>query len=213
LIALLYRLIQPFEDQTMNRILNRLFAGAGLLLAASVAQAHTGHGTHGFFAGLEHPFGLDHLLAMVAVGVWSSVALRGARQWLGPLSFVTALTVGAALGVAGMAMPGVESLIALSVVMFGAMLLLARHLPVQAGLSLVAASALLHGLAHGAEIPVGSTFAAYALGFVMTTAALHLGGLVAGRWVQRTSALAQVWTWRAAAAALSGAGVWMLARV
>lgn len=197
----------------MNRILVRFFSAAGLSLAATAACAHTGHGTHGLLDGLEHPFGLDHLLAMVAVGVWSSVALKGARQWLGPITFVAALTGGAALGVSGVSLPGVESFIALSVVLFGAMLLLARQMPVSLGLTLVAASAALHGLAHGAEIPAGASFAAYAAGFMLTTICLHIGGLSTGRWVQRASTQVQAWTWRTAAALLSGAGLWLFSRV
>jgi urease accessory protein len=91
-------------------------------------------------------------------------------------------------------------------------LLMARQMPVALGLGIVAASALAHGLAHGAEIPAGASFAAYALGFIATTASLHLGGLGMGRWVQRASVSTQQWAWRGAAAGLSGAGLWLLAR-
>ncbi len=197
----------------MTRLLSRLFALAGLSLASGLASAHPGHAPLSLMAGLDHPLGLDHLLAMAAVGVWSTVALRGRAQWAGPLTFIAALTSGAALGVAGVTLPGMEALIALSVVAFGAMLLLARQVPAGIGLALVAGSALMHGLAHGAEIPAGASFAGYAAGFMLTTAALHLGGLGLGRAVQRTSATAQQWAWRSAAAGLGGAGLWLLSRV
>jgi urease accessory protein len=199
------------KDTIMNRLFVRLGAATGLLLAATGASAHTGHGTHGLLEGLAHPLGLDHLLAMVAVGVWSSLALKGQRQWLGPLTFVSALVGGAALGVLGLGLPGVESLVALSVAMLGAMLLLARQLPASMGLLLVAATAAVHGLAHGAEIPAGASFTAYAAGFVAMTAALHIGGLCVGQLVQRALAPTQRWTWRTAALLLGSTGLWLAA--
>ncbi len=186
-------------------------AGIALALGAVsvAASAHTGHGTHGFFAGLEHPMGLDHLLAMVAVGVWSAAALPAGRKAWGPMAFIAALIGGAVLGTQGVALPLVESAIAMSVVLFGLMLVLARRLPVAAGLTVVAASAALHGLAHGAELPNGASFAAYAAGFVLTTAALHTSGLSLGLWLQRR----QAWLWSALGLAVSASGLVLLARI
>lgn len=186
-------------------------AAVALTLAtlAGSAAAHTGHGTHGFFAGLEHPFGLDHLLAMVAVGVWSAVALPGARRVWGPLCFVSVMLLGAGFGAGGVVLPFVEHGISASVVIFGLMLVLATRLPPAVGLALIAASAALHGLAHGSEIPAGSSFVAYAAGFVLTTAALHLGGFGLGLRLQR----AQPVMWRMLGAAVGSAGLVMLARV
>lgn len=174
--------------------IRRLSAAALLASLAGAAQAHTGHGTHSFMEGLSHPFGLDHLLAMVAVGVWSVSALPKAKAWQGPAAFLLALLLGAALGAAGVSLPFLEQGVALSVVLFGALLLMARQrVPAAAGLGLVAAAAALHGLAHGGEAPA-SGFAGYALGFLLTTAALHTSGVLAGlgirRWLAQRSGLA-----------------------
>jgi urease accessory protein len=122
----------------------------GLALGLGTAQAHTGHGTSGLWTGMVHPFGLDHLLAMVAVGLWSVSALPRQRAWCGPAAFLLALGVGGwRLGAVGLGLlPGLEHGIALSVVLFGAMLVLARQpVPLGAGLGLVASggSAAWHG--------------------------------------------------------------------
>ncbi|HAZ61842.1 MAG TPA: urease accessory protein UreJ [Gammaproteobacteria bacterium] len=164
----------------------RLAAFIALTGAAGMAQAHTGHGTHGLVDGLLHPLGADHLLAMLAVGVWSVVALPAARIWQGPACFVVALLLGALFGVAGLGMPLVEQGIALSVVLFGALLVLASRggTLTTSGLALVAAAAALHGLAHGAEAPVGD-FAAYAAGFLGTTVTLHIAGVLTALSLQR----------------------------
>ena len=155
-----------------------------LALGSAAAQAHPGHGADGLLDGLAHPFGLDHLLAMVAVGVWSVVALPANKMWWGPLTFMVALAGGALLGASGMAVPYLEQMVALSVALLGAMLLLARQLPAVPGLALVAVAASLHGLAHGAEAPPAA-IGAYAAGFLLTTAVLHFGGAIAFLGVQR----------------------------
>jgi urease accessory protein len=157
--------------------------------AAFAAQAHTGHGAHGLEAGLTHPFGADHLLAMFAVGLWSVFALPASRAWTGPATFLAALAGSAALGASGVTVPFLEHAIAVSVVLFGLMLAFAvRGVPVAAGLITVALAASLHGLAHGAEAPVAGSFAAvatYAIGFLAATAALHLGGVATGLALRR----------------------------
>lgn len=156
-----------------------------LVLVAGAASAHTGHGTSGLVEGLEHPFGLDHLLAMVAVGVWSVSALPSRKAWWGPATFMTALVISAAAGVAGATIPYLEHLISLSVVLFGGMLMLSKiQFPIPVGLALIAVAATLHGLAHGSEAPE-SGFAAYAVGFLFTTAALHFGGVMGGLGLRR----------------------------
>ncbi len=192
----------------MKKAIPSVAAALVLMGLAGVASAHTGHGTQSFFAGLEHPFGLDHLLVMVAVGVWSAVALPAGKKWWGPMAFLGALTLGATLGVAGVALPGLESWIAASVVTFGLMLAFASGMPAGAGLGVIVAAAALHGLAHGSEIPAGSTFAAYALGFLFTTATLHAGGLGLGQWLSRARPL----LWKLAGACVGAAGLVMLAR-
>ena len=161
---------------------------AALALATTAAQAHTGHGTSSLLEGLSHPFGLDHLLAMVAVGVWSVRALPAHQTWRGPAIFLLALVASAALGAAGVTVPYLEHAIALSVVLCGAMLVLASRavpaMPVAVGLGLIAAASALHGLAHGAETPAAG-FAGYAAGFMLTTAVLHIGGVGVGLAIQR----------------------------
>lgn len=175
---------------------------------ATSASAHTGHGTHSLMAGLAHPFGLDHLLAMVAVGLWSAAAFRGAQRAYGPIAFLTALVIGALLGAAGLGLPGTELGIALSVSVFGAMLLAADRLPARVGLMTVAAAAFLHGLAHGAELPVGASFGAYAAGFLLMTAALHAAGVGLAALLRDTRAL----VWRGLGAGLGVAGLLLALR-
>jgi urease accessory protein len=196
----------------IKRTLVRSSTLAALLAALSVvstaASAHTGHGSHSLAQGLAHPFGLDHLLAMLAVGVWSATALRGARRWAGPASFLAAMTVGAALGAAGLALPLTELGIAASVAMLGLMLLAGRQMPPAVGLVLIALAAALHGLAHGAEMSLGGSFAAYAAGFTLTTALLHTAGVGLGV----ALAQAQAWVWRSAALATTAAGLALMAR-
>ena len=162
-------------------------ASAAALLAglAGAAQAHTGHGTHSLMEGLAHPFGLDHLLAMVAVGVWSVAALPKDKAWQGPAVFLLALIVSATLGMLGVSLPYLEHGVSLSVVLFGGMLIAAtRPMPPVAGLTLIAAASSLHGLAHGAETPE-TGFAGYAVGFLLTTAVLHIGGAGMGLAIKR----------------------------
>jgi len=178
------------KAQSLRRIAALVVLG-GL---ATAAQAHPGHGA-GLAAGLMHPLsGLDHLLAMVAVGVWSVSALPANKAWQGPVAFMLALAVGAALGVTGFTVPYLEHMIALTVVLFGAMLVLARRpMPAATGLGLIAAAAALHGLAHGAEAPAQG-LAGYAMGFMATTAALHIAGVGVGlsirRWLAERGGLA-----------------------
>jgi urease accessory protein len=135
--------------------------------------------------GLIHPFGADHLLAMLAVGIWSVSALPVNKVWQGPAIFMLALVVSAVAGANGFTVPFLEHAIALSVTLFGAMLILAANpMPKAFGLTLIAVAASLHGLAHGAETP-DSGFAGYAAGFLLTTAALHLGGVGIGLSIRR----------------------------
>jgi urease accessory protein len=180
------------------------FKPALLLLAASVlstrASAHTGHGTHGLMEGLTHPFGADHLLAMLAVGVWSVSALPANRVWQGPATFMLALVASAVAGASGVTVPYLEHAIALSVTLFGLMLVIAaKPIPKTFGLTLIAVAASLHGLAHGAEAPA-SGFAGYAAGFLLTTGILHMSGVGVGlsirRWLgeRRTLALGSMGT-------------------
>lgn len=184
-----------------------------LASTAAAAHAHTGHGTSSLMDGLAHPFGADHLLAMVAVGVWSVASLPAAKAWQGPATFLLALIVSAALGAMGFTLPYLEHGIALSVVLFGAMLVLAaKAMPKAIGLGLVAAAASLHGLAHGAETPA-SGFVGYAMGFLLTTTALHLGGVGMGLSIRRLLAERSTLALSSLGATLGGAGVYLFSQI
>ena len=192
----------------------RLSARNGVLMVlaltvAGAAQAHTGHTVTGFMSGLAHPFGLDHLLAMVAVGIWSSVQLPAGKVWQGPLTFMVCLLAGAVAGMAGWGLPEGEWLIALSVVALGAMVIAAGRLPVAAGFFLIAVSASLHGLAHGAEAP-GVGYAGYAAGFLITTAVLHALGSGAAWLARHRMPHSAIWWVRGAGVVCAGTG-WYLA--
>lgn len=167
-------------------------------LAPQIAFAHPGHGAaHGFGHGFLHPLsGWDHLLAMVAVGVWAGQ--RGGKAvWLLPAAFVGTMIVGGALGLAGVGLPGVEAGILASVLVLGALIATASRFPETAAAALVAGFALFHGHAHGTEMPPNLSGAAYGAGFVTATAALHAAGIAlpavllrtaSERWVRLTGA-------------------------
>ena len=187
----------------------RIAASAGLALVAGAASAHTGHGTSSLYDGLVHPFGLDHLLVMVAVGIWSVAALPAQRRWLGPVTFVGTMVLAAILGAAGLALPFTEHAIALSLAVLSAMLVAGQRLGTASGLALVSLAATFHGLAHGAELPIGGLFAGYAAGFVVTTAALHLAGVGVGVALRQ----AGTWVWRVLGAVLGAASLVLLSQV
>ena len=126
-----------------SKTIRRATAAALLAGLAGAAQAHTGHGTHSLMEGLVHPFGLDHLLAMVAVGVWSVSALPAGKAWHGPATFLLALVLSALAGTMGLTLPYLEQGVAMSVVLFGLMLAIAtRPLPPALGLGLIAMAAV-----------------------------------------------------------------------
>lgn len=195
-----------------HRLLRNVGIGT-LALVAGLAQAHTGHGTTGVFEGLVHPFGLDHLLAMVAVGIWSVSALPASKAWWGPATFLLTLVLSAALGAMSLTIPWLEQLISLSVVLFGVMLIASRQkMPPALGLGLVALASSMHGLAHGAETP-DTGFAGYAAGFLLTTATLHLGGVAAGLGVRRYLARTANWVITATGTLLGGAGLYLFSQL
>ncbi len=163
---------------------NTLFLIAGYAVCKS-AMAHTGHGTHSLTEGLAHPFGPDHLLAMLAVGIWSVSALPANKVWQGPATFMLTLVLSAVLGASGVTVAYLEYAIALSVALFGLMLVIAaKPVPKALGLGLIAVAASLHGLAHGAETPE-TGFLGYATGFLLTTGALHMSGVALGLSIRR----------------------------
>lgn len=149
-----------------------------LATIAGPALAHPGAGAAaGLPAGFAHPFaGLDHVLAMVAVGILAVQA--GGRSLLAlPAAFVGMMVAGGALALAGMALPFVEPGIVGSVVVLGAVVALGRRLPAGAALGLVAVFAVFHGQAHAVEMPAGAGIAGYAFGFAVATATLHAAGI------------------------------------
>lgn len=158
-----------------------LLSFALLCLIQQSAHAHTGEApVGGFLAGLLHPIhGWDHVLAMVAVGVWGS--LLGARaRWALPVVFPTVMAVGGAWGVLGGHLPAVEAGIAASSLVLGAFIAFAVRTPLWKAATVIAAFALLHGYAHGTELPRGMDPLAYSLGFVVGTGGLHLCGIAIG---------------------------------
>jgi len=181
---------------------------AVLSLAPALAHAHTGVGdTHGFAHGFGHPLlGLDHLLAMIAVGLWAA-QIGGRALWAVPLTFVSMMTLGGALGITGVPMPFVEQGIATSVLLLGLLIALAVRLPLVFSVPLVALFAICHGHAHGAEMPENASGLAYAAGFVIATAILHGIGIGLGMLIQRTTAAPLI---RFAGAAIAVAGVYLL---
>lgn len=159
----------------------RAILGLVLALAATPAVAHTGHGAaDSFSAGLLHPvFGADHLLAMLAVGLWAALAVPR-LAWVAPAGFLAGMLGGGIAGFAGVTVPGVELAIVASVVVFGLLALAAVRLPTLAGFAAAGLFGAAHGLAHGAEMPLGGSAAEYAIGFLLATAALHGLGVAAG---------------------------------
>lgn len=149
-----------------------------LMLMGAPAFAHVGHGeTSSFAAGIAHPLGgLDHVAVMIAVGLWA--ALKGGRAlWLWPAAFVGVMLVGGALGMAHVALPFVEPAILASVVALGLLVALAVDVPVAAGAVIIAAFALFHGHAHGAEATETMRGLEYMAGFALATATLHAIGI------------------------------------
>ena len=155
----------------------QITAALTALLLAGAAQAHTtgAHGA-GFAAGVAHPFiGLDHLLAMLAVGVWAA-QLGGHALWRVPLAFMTMMALGSALALGGLPLPGIEAGIAGSVLMLGLLIAAAARLPLATSMLLVGVFALFHGHAHGQELPQTASVLLYSLGFLLATGLLHAAG-------------------------------------
>ena len=200
-------------------MIRRQFASTSLLAAlialgatgfSSAALAHVGDHASGLAGGLAHPFsGLDHVLAMVAVGLWASQLERPAN-WILPLTFPVVMAFGAFLGASGLMLPYAEPAIAASVLVFGAVIALALKPSLTVSAVLIALFALFHGYSHGVEAPAQGSVLAYDAGFIVATLALHAIGFAIGaaanhapvRYVART-----------AGAAIAAIGVVLLAAV
>ena len=162
-------------DRTALRI-----AAASLAFAPAVAFAHPGHDGASLASGFLHPLGgVDHIIAMVAVGLLAA-RLGGRAVWLVPASFVATMGVAGLAGMMGAGLPYVETGIALSVVVLAAVAVLGTAMPVAVAMGLVAFFAVFHGYAHGAEMPETMAGLAYGAGFVAATALLHGVGIALG---------------------------------
>ena len=177
------------------------------LLAAPVL-AHDQQGqAAGFLAGLQHPVsGLDHVLAMVAVGLWGA-QLGAPAIWVLPIAFPLVIAMGAMLGFLGVPVPGIEVGIAASGILLGTMVMLEARVPLLVAASLVGLFAIFHGHAHGTELPPQQSALLYSMGFVIMTGCLHAAGIGIGA--------AHRWRWgrallRAAGAIVATGGVWFM---
>lgn len=170
---------------SVRNLLRGAGLGAVLLAAAGAASAHPGH-DGGVMAGLLHPFsGLDHLLAMAAVGMWAAVALPVSRRLWAPVILVAAMVAGAALAQGHEAPAWIEAMVAASVIGMGAMLAAGTRLAAGPGLGLVALVGLLHGMVHGFESTAAAP-GAYVAGLAGATALLQTLGLAAGLLLARS---------------------------
>ena len=156
-------------------------AAVALCLACGIAAAHEQSGqAAGFLAGLAHPVsGLDHVLAMVAVGLWGAV-LGPPAIWVLPVAFPLVMAFGGMLGLLGMPLPGIDYGIAASAVLLGAAVMLELRPPLVVAALLVGVFAIFHGHAHGTELPAGQSALLYSVGFVIATGCLHALGIGIG---------------------------------
>lgn len=187
--------------------MRRALIASCLATLPGAALAHSGHDAGTFVAGISHPVsGADHVLAMVAVGLWAAQA-GGRALWAAPLTFVAAMLAGGFAGAAGMPFPAVEPVILASIVILGAAVAMALRAPLPAALPVLAVFGAAHGWAHGAEGPA-TGLVAYAAGFALVTAALHVLGIGLGLALGR---LAGGRATRALGAVTAAAGVALVA--
>ena len=178
-----------------------------LLVFSAPAHAHpSGEHGIGWVNGFAHPVGgLDHLCAMLAVGVWAAQC-GGRARWIIPLSFISIMALGGGLGSAGVVLPMIEQSIAASVLVLGVLIACAVKMPVPLAGTLVGIFALFHGDAHGAEMPAAASGIAYGAGFVVATAFLHAAGFGIASLVSRTGQMQ--WT-RFAGSAIAACGLYL----
>lgn len=159
----------------------RLCLALPLAMIAAQASAHTGEGINtGFASGFWHPIlGWDHVVAMVAVGMWGAF-LGAPAIWILPVVFPLVMAIGGAFGILGLPLPMVETGIALSGVVLGLLVAFAVRAPIWVAAVIVGVFAIFHGHAHGAELPEAFSAYGYAVGFVVGTGLLHLAGIGIG---------------------------------
>ncbi|HWP27720.1 MAG TPA: HupE/UreJ family protein [Xanthobacteraceae bacterium] len=187
-----------------------VFVAPLVFMPAIPASAHSGGVSGGFLGGLVHPvLGPDHVVAMVAVGLWGAF-LGAPAIYLLPVVFPLVMAVGGVIGIAGVPLPATEIGIALSAVVLGLMVMLAAGPPLWVATLVVGVFAIFHGYTHGAELPPGADAVAYSAGFVIATGLLHLAGIAFGllsRWPVGATAV------RTAGALIAGAGIFFLLRL
>ena len=171
-----------------------------LLLLPTAAFAHVGSGeAGGFLSGFHHPIsGPDHVLAMVAVGLWGA-QLGSPAIWLLPVAFPMVMAVGGMLGLMGVPLPGIEYGIATSAILLGAAVAFEARPPLGVAAALVGFFAIFHGHAHGTELPAGEDALLYSLGFVIATGCLHAAGIAIG--------VLHQWPWGRPLLRIAGAGI------
>ncbi len=165
----------------LNRILVSLAAIAACLFLPALGFAHIEQGqATGFLTGIEHPWsGLDHILAMVSVGLWGA-QLGNPAMWVLPITFPMMMTAGAMMGLLGIGLPGIEVGIAVSAILLGAMVFLEVRPKLVVAVLLIGFFAIFHGHAHGTELPAGQSGVLYSMGFVIGTGCLHGIGILIG---------------------------------
>jgi urease accessory protein len=181
------------------------------LICAEAAQAHVHKGEAvSFLSGLKHPIsGFDHVVAMVAVGLWGA-QLGAPAIWVLPVAFPMVMAFGGMLGLLGVPLPGMEIGIAASAILLGAAVMMELRPPIALAAALVGFFAIFHGYAHGSELPAGESGLLYSLGFVMATGCLHAAGISIG--------LVHRWNWgqralRVVGAAITLAGIFFMWKV
>jgi urease accessory protein len=196
------------SKETTTRFVVILFT---LLFCAQAVEAHAHKGEAvSFLSGLKHPIsGLDHVVAMIAVGLWGA-QLGAPAIWLLPIAFPMVMATGGMLGLLGVPLPGVEIGIAASAVLLGAAVMMELRPPLALAALLVGFFAIFHGYAHGSELPAGQSGLLYSIGFVMATGCLHAIGICIG--------LVHRWNWgqrsvRVAGAAIALAGIFFMWKV
>jgi len=208
-----YRFCWPgrLAKKSFSRCASWLSLFALLLFLPFRASAHTETGAiGGFVSGFQHPLtGLDHIVAMVAVGLWGAF-LGAPAMWILPVVFPVVMALGGALGVLGVPIPAVETGIALSGVLLGLMVAFAARPPLKLAAVIVGFFAIFHGHAHGTELPSAANPITYAMGFVISTGLLHLSGIAFGLLVR--------WPWgkvivRSGGAAIAAVGLAFLFRL
>ena len=187
------------------RTVTFIVATVALLAFPSPLAAHEGGAAAGLLSGLLHPIsGLDHVLAMLAVGIWGA-QMGPPAIWVLPVTFPMVMAFGGMLSLVGMPVPGVEIGIGLSALLLGLMVALERRPDLRAAAVLVGFFAIFHGYAHGAELPEGQSGILYSIGFVVSTGTLHASGIGVGlihRWDRGKRAL------RTVGAGIAAGGAW-----